>query len=90
MSGEREEFELLKKFACSTCLAVMESIEDQPRVLPEITKITKIDKKEVIDCLKFAEENMLVSRYRNGYVVSEKGREALRRFKDVSPLICEP
>ncbi|MEM3690520.1 MAG: hypothetical protein QXZ40_02215 [Candidatus Micrarchaeia archaeon] len=80
----------MKKFACSTCLAVMESIEEQPQVLPEITKITKINKKEVLECLRFAEENMLVSKQREGYVLNEKGKEALRRFRDISPLVCEP
>jgi predicted transcriptional regulator len=90
MKEEKEEFGLLKKFACSTCLAVMESINDQPQVLPEITKITKINKKEVAECLRFAEENMLLTKHPKGYVLNEKGKEALRRFKEVSPLICEP
>jgi len=87
---KKDEFELLKKFSCSTCLAVMESIEEEQHALPEITKTTKVGKNEVVECLRFAEENMLVEKQDRNYALSEKGKEALKRFKDVSTLICEP
>jgi len=91
MAGEKkDEFELLKKFSCNTCLAVMESVEKE-RLVPEITRTTKAEKKEVSECLRFAEENLLVEKCgKECYVLSEKGKEALKRFKDVSSLICEP
>jgi len=92
MGGRKEdEFGLLKRFACSTCLAVMESLEEKPQVIFEITRVTKAGKKEVAECLRFAEENMLVRRKGEGhYTLSYKGKEALKRFRDVSGLICEP
>jgi len=92
MGGEKkDEFELLKKFSCSTCLAVMESIEDKAQGTPEITRATRIGKKKVSECLRFAEENLLIEKQgEKSYALSEKGKEALKRFKEVSPLICEP
>ena len=92
MGGDKkDEFHLLKRFSCSTCLAVMELIEQEPHAATEITKATKVDSKEVAECLRFAEENLFIKRKgANVYSLSQKGKEALRRFKEVSPLICEP
>lgn len=88
---KKDEFGLLKKFACTTCLAVMESLEEKSQGVFEITRTTKTGKKEVTECLKFAEDNMLVMREEGrSYALSDKGKEALRRFRDVSVLICEP
>jgi predicted transcriptional regulator len=91
VNAKKDEFDLLRKFSCSTCLAVMESIEEESQFLHEITRAAKAGRKEVSECLRFAEENLLVEkRGENCYSLSNKGKEALKRFKDVSPLICEP
>jgi predicted transcriptional regulator len=92
MAGEKkDDFGLLKKFSCSTCLAVMESLGEESRLLHEIAASTKVKRKEVSNCLKFAEENLLVEKCgADCYALSSKGKEALKRFKEISPLICEP
>jgi predicted transcriptional regulator len=70
---------------------VMESLEQESKLLPEITRTTKAGRKEISECLRFAEENRLVEKCgKNCYALNDRGKEALKRFKDISPLICEP
>jgi hypothetical protein len=92
MAGKKkDEFDLLKKFSCTTCLAVMQSLEEESQFLPEIRRTTKAGVKEISECLSFAEENLFVKKCgENCYKLSDKGREALKRFRGVSHLICEP